>query len=480
MAWTAMVKWGGQVLSWVALIFLARLLRPEDYGLVGLAGLYLGFVSLLTEGGLGSTIVIMRQMTKDEIAQFNSVAALMGAAGSILTCFAAYPLGWYFDSTALPAVVLALSVNATLSALRIVPIAILQRQLRFRSLAAVDGIQAITSTAATLGLALAGWSYWALVGGSLLGSMAATATANRLSPQPFSTPRRGSLGQYVHFTRDLLVGRIAWFVYSNADFVVAGRTLGTAALGMYTFAWNIASTPVEKVSALVSRVTPSILSRLKGDRAELAGMFVAVTEGLVYLTLPASIGLAIVARDFVAVYLGPQWGGAVVPLQILAVYATFRSVATLPAQVLTALGDTRFLMINGLATAITMPVSFVLGSRWGAPGIAAVWLLVYPIHTIVMFRRAFRGLDLATRTYFAAMFPAARATAIMAATIFAVRFLESPGMSAPVRLAVEVGGGAVAFVIFGIVPRIGRIRQIAARLRAPDGSPLADPQGSTR
>lgn len=471
-AWTAVVKWGGQALSWGAVIVLARLLTPADYGLVGLATLYLGFIGVLTDGGLATSIIARREMTPGELAQLNSVALLLGLVGALATAAAAVPLGAYFRAPELPLVMVALSATAVLSALRLVPVAVLQRELRFRGLALVEGSQAIVSTVTTLGLAVAGWRYWALVGGGLAGSAASAAVGRWLSPHPFGRPRRLTLGRYYRFTRDVLAGRIAWYVYSNADFVVAGRMLGTAALGAYTFAWNIASVPVEKVTALVTRVTPAFFSKLQHDRAEMSRVLLNVTEGLVVLTLPAAVGMAVVADDFVHAYLGPQWWEAVLPLRILALYATFRSVVTVLPQALTMLGDTRFLMWNGLATAMALPLGFVVGSRWGGAGIAAAWVVVYPVFVVPLYLRSFRALGLPAGRYVRTAWPSVRGATVMGAGLLLLRSVLPEDASPIGRLALQMVVGAALFGVAGVWPMRHRLRALAALLRGRDPQTL--------
>jgi PST family polysaccharide transporter len=369
----------------------------------------------------------------------------------------------------------ALSANAVLSSLRLVPVAVLQRDLRFRGLALVDAAQALVSTVATLALALAGWRYWALVVGGILGNVAAAVASRWLAPRGFARPRWGTLGRYYRFTRDVLVGRIAWFVYSNADFIVAGRALGTATLGAYSFAWNIASVPVEKITALVTRVTPGFFSKLKDDRAELSRMLVNVTEGLVLLTLPTGVGMALVADDFVAVYLGPQWTEAVVPLQILALNAAFRSVVTLLPQVLTMLGDTRFLRRHGIFCAIVLPAGFAFGSRWGAAGIAAVWGALYPVVVVPLYIRTFRALGLSIAQYLASLWITLRGVIAMTAAVVAVRYALPGEWSEAARLAVQVVAGGLAFLVAGVLPNRVRLKQVARLVKAPAAPPVPAP-----
>src|SRR3990170_3938689 len=92
-AWTAAAKWASQVLIWASWLIVARLLTPEDYGLVGMAAIYLGLVTLLSEFGLGTAVLAVRELSVDQIHQLNGLAVLAGLAGLLASCALAIPLG---------------------------------------------------------------------------------------------------------------------------------------------------------------------------------------------------------------------------------------------------------------------------------------------------------------------------------------------------------------------------------------------------
>ena len=118
----------------------------------------------------------------------------------------------------------------------------------------------------------------------------------------------------MRFSGDVLGSRVAWYAYSNSDFLVAGRMLGQAPLGAYTLAWTIASTPVEKITNMITRVTPAFFSAVQDDKPHLRRYLLGITDGLSLLTFPASLGMALVADQFVLVVLGAKWAPAIIPL----------------------------------------------------------------------------------------------------------------------------------------------------------------------
>ena len=242
-----------------------------------------------------------------------------------------------------------------------------------------------------------------------------------------------------------MVGRLAWYTYNTADFAVVGRVLGKQSLGAYTLGWEIATMPVERISSLVSSVTPGVFSAVQHDIAALRRYFLGVVEGLAFITLPAAAGLALIAGEFVPVVLGPQWTGAIVPLRLLAVYGGIRSIDTVTPQVLIYTGHSRQSMWYSVIAACVMPVLFVVGTRWGVGGVAAVWIVAYPLVVAPQYVLAFRVLELSPRGYFATLWPAVSSTAIMALAV-GIALVALPHTMAPVlRLSTEIVMGMAVY-----------------------------------
>src|SRR5260370_41786796 len=102
LAWTVGVKWAAQLIAWASTLIVARLLTPDDYGLVGMATVLLGLANLISEFGVGTTVITLRDLSEHEIAQLNGFAILLGQAAFVLSCLAAVPLGIFFKSPRLP------------------------------------------------------------------------------------------------------------------------------------------------------------------------------------------------------------------------------------------------------------------------------------------------------------------------------------------------------------------------------------------
>lgn len=465
-AWTGGGKWATQLLTWASTIIAARLLSPSDYGVMGMATMFLGLINLVSEFGLGQSVITLRFLSRRQIAQINSTSLFLGCGFFTLSAAMATSVGRFFHSSQLPAVIMVMSVGFLVSAFQVVPDALLQRDLRFKRIASFDTLRALTQSLSTVLLAWFGFGYWSLAFGNLSGTVLYTLLVVGSSRHSFEWPSLREIRASLTFSSHVLGSRVAWYTYSNSDFLVAGRVLGESSLGAYTLAWTIASTPVEKIANMVMKVTPAFFSAVQHDKAQLRRYLLGITEGLSFLCFPASIGLAVVADQFVLAVLGPRWVGATTPLRLLALYAALRSITTLLPNLLNALQRARFVMWNTIVAAVVFPASFYLASVWGTTGIAAAWILLYPCITAPLVWRTTAELELPIGQYLSALVPALRASLVMALAVCGVRMAMPSQWSALSRLLVAIVVGGGAYVTFVLVVERERLRTAFALVRS--------------
>lgn len=448
-AWQGGVKWGVQIVTWGTTIAVARILSPSDYGLLSMGNVLLTFITLLSESGLGITVVRTRPITSDQIAQINGAAVLLGLACFAVAATAAFPVSWFYRAPQLPPVIIAMSAALVISSFRVVPGALLQRDLRFPRLAVIDGAQGLLQASATVVLAILGFRYWSLVLGALLGAALSTIATVAMRPYRISRPRRSTLRPLFSFTREVVAARLLWYTYQDADFVVAGRRLGLQALGGYQYAWSLASLPIDKITALVASVTSPVFAAVQNEAGAMRRYFLSVTEGLAVVSFPLTIGMALVARELVPVVLGEKWAFMALTLQVLAVYASIRSITPIASQALTVMGETRIQMYLGVAAVAGLPTAFYIGSHWGAVGIAVAWSIAHPVFVYIPFTiRVFKRLGLSLATYLRALWPAISGCAAMTVAVILMRALAAGSVGRAGLLAIEVVAGGIAYSVW--------------------------------
>lgn len=446
-AWTGGVKWLSQVLSWVATLIVARLLSLGDYGIAGMAATYIGLVQLVSEFGLSAAVVQRRDLTDDQIAQLGGLSLALGALFSLLSLGLASAISAFFNEPRLRTVIIVLSATFVLSGLQVLPRSLLTRDLRFSVMARIEGLEAATLTVATITLALLRYGYWALVVGGLISRLTGTVLLLMFSRHRVSWPRSlKPIAQPVAFGAHVLVASLAWYAFRNADMMVVGRMLGTAALGAYTIGFTLASIPVDRISGTISRATSGIFAAVQDDAVALRRYLLSLTEGIAMITFPITMGMALVARDFVLLLLGEKWEPAIGALQVLAVATAFRSVVPLLNQVLIATGESRRNMQATVAIALVLPPLFVLGARSGIVGVATVWLVAYPvIAAAFMLRFALASCRTSTAQYLRSLWPAASATGFMVGAVLALDVVIPDDSALLARFSAKIAVGMVAY-----------------------------------
>lgn len=465
-AWTGGVKWLTQLLAWASTLVVARLLTPADYGLVSMATAYLGLITIASEFGIGTAIVTVRDLSRDQLAQLNTLAIGLGAAGFAASAVVAVPLARFFRSPRLPPVIIVLSLAFLIAAFGSVPSSLLRRELRFKALSIIDGVRAIVLAVGTVLFALAGFRYWTLVLGGLLSAGCNTILTLVVKRCNFQRPRWESIRHAVTISGHILVNRISWYAYSNADFIVAGRVLGQTQLGAYTVGWTLANTPIQQITSLVASVTSALLAAVQTEYTMVRRYFLNLTEGLALVTFPLTVGLALVANEFVFAVLGSKWAGVVSPLRLLALYASWRSVTPLLSHVLTVTGETRFGMHLSIISVVLYPTAFYVGSHWGTTGIAAAWMVVDPIINLPVYRKVFQKLHMTTLQYLEALRPPITGSLLMSAALLLAKPFLPPSWPLALRLALQVVGGALVYAAALLIFHRGRLTALYGRLKA--------------
>jgi teichuronic acid exporter len=449
-AWTAVLRWSAQIISWIATAVAARLLAPADYGVMSMAMLAVGLVRMVDDIGLDAVLVQDRGIAGDPQARLAGLAILIGASASAGMALLAQPIAAFFREPEVAVVVSVLGTLTLIEALQVIPRAALQRALEYRRLAWAQFMQVVATQSVLILGAYLGWRHWALVSSTLVGAGVVTLLLIAWHPYAVRWPR-GVMKLTTPLAQGgrILVSRVAWYVYTSADQTVVGRLLGKDALGAYSFATTFSTTISQEISSVVIRVVPGVFSSVQDRREELRRYFLILTELLAYLTLPVSFGLAVTADLVVRIVLGPQWDAVVVPLQILCFYAAFVSCQVLNVHVLLWTGQFRANMWLNVLAAVVLPIAFYVGAQQGPQqglqGVAWAWVIAFPLVNVPAFLIAFRTIQIGLGAWVNAIWPALAACLAMSGTVLALRAAMPGSLPTPVAAACSVAAGGAVY-----------------------------------
>jgi O-antigen/teichoic acid export membrane protein len=478
LGWTVGAKWATQLCTWASIMIVARILSPADFGTVDMAGYYVGLTSIIAEFGVGAAVLQMRELEGRALAEMNTVALLFSASVFSVSVALAPLVASFFHAGQVRMLLIVGSLSLFLSGIQAVPLALLQRDLDYRRLSISEVVMAVTQAGVTLACAVAGFGYWALLIGVLSGRAVYSVLISFWKPVRFAIPRWKEIATPLRFGFQVAISRLLWAAYDQSDAILVGRMLGSASLGSYRFAINVASIPAEKIGTLIMRVAGPLFARIQADHTSSRRYFLALTETLALMIFPLGFGIALVAPELVETVLGPKWSGAVGPMQLLAVFLSLRDLRALNSQILTSQRKTGFVLWIMIVNFLVMPPAFYFASRWGSTAIAATWLVTSPLTILPTAIKTLRTIHCKAREYLWVLAVPFLGSAAMAAAVLAVKaWLIPPAWPVAWRLIAEVASGGLMYAAVLLGPcrkTVVKYVRFFLQLRRDRNAALAD------
>ena len=452
-------------------VMLARTLPPSDFGLVALAYVVVGLALLFSEAGLGAALVRVRPLTEAHVRTTFTASLLLGLAAAALLWVAAPAAAGLLRQDELAGVLRALAPLFVLGGAGATARALLQRELEFRALFAVELASYVAGYApVALFLAVSGYGVRALVWGMLAQTGVGTAVAlvlRRHSFRPLLS--RGALREMAGFGGGTSLVRLSNFAAGHFDNLVVGRWLGPAALGLYGRAYNVVNLPLAYLSDPAWYVLYPALSELRGQPERVRRAYLAAVRVSALTAAPVLAGMAVAAPHMVPALYGAGWGGAVLPLQLLCAAALFRSMYRVSGALAHASGRVYGEAARQAVFAALTVAGAGVGTRWGVGGVGAGVAFAGLAMYAMMSRLSLQVLGCGWRPFVAAQLPGAAVGALVGAVALAVRgaaeragFGHGAAFLAILAACAAVAPVALVFLPPGVLPE-----RISARLRLP-------------
>lgn len=372
----ALATLGGQLAKFVvqfsALVVLARLLDPSDYGLMAMVVVVVGFGEVFRDFGLSLAAVQAPSLSIKERDNLFWLNSAIGATLAILAVASSPLVAMFFDETRLTHLLQALSLIFILNGLATQYRASLNRNLRFGTLAIVDVSAQVAAFGIGVGFALSGAGYWALAAqqvGQAAVTLVLLALCSRWRPRRYDPTVK--VRSFVRFGWFLMASQIVGYVSRNTDSVVIGHQLGPGPLGVYNRAFQLLMLPLNQINAPSTTVALPVLARAQGDRPEfdrqlLRGQAIMITVlCLIFSFLGAQ------SEQVVAVLFGAQWSAAAPIFAVLAVAGVFQAVSYATYWVFLARGLTSSNFKFSLLSRALVIALVIVGVHWGTVGVAA-------------------------------------------------------------------------------------------------------------
>ena len=306
-------------------IVLARLLAPDDFGLITMATMVIGFINSFVDLGHGALLMRQPQATRDHCDTAWTFSFLRGIVVAIFLAAIAPWVADYFRDQRVIAITLILAVNSVMANSFSIGLILLRKELHFATEFYFNLACRLVVLAVTLSLAFWLRSYWAIVAGALAGTLFGLILSFKIHPYR-ARLSLAKASEYLNFSMVMIPLNIAHYFTARVDAFVVGRMRSAAALGVYNMAAELASMLTMELTQQISRGLYPNFVKLLHDRSKLLEAYLGAISALATVSVAFGLGLWVVSDDFVKVVLGQKWLDAVPLLQWLAIGGTLRGI----------------------------------------------------------------------------------------------------------------------------------------------------------
>lgn len=467
-AWSVAEKIGSMLLQVAVSIIVARLLMPDDFGVMAIMTFFTALALVVVDSGFSQTLIRKNAPTADDyksVFVFNvAVSIVLYVVLTLTAPMVARFYGRDVIARIAPVLFLLLPINAFC----VIQNTIFTRRFRFDLLSKINFASSCIAGVIAIAMALAGMGVWALVG-QRLGTMAAKAALLWLCSdwRAGGTFSGATLRDMSPFSFRLMFTDIISAVYNNVAQLFIGKMYSTDTLGYFNQAQKLKELPVSSAMQSVQSVTYPALSNIKDDEAKFADSYRRVMMVTAFVMFPAMVGMIAVADDMFSLLLGERWMPTVPYFRILSLCGVFYPLSMIAYNILKVKSDGSIIirlevvkkMITTVILAATIPCS-VIAVAWGLVATTAVEAAVN-IAASTRFARI--GVFAILRT----LAPIALLTAAMYLVVTGIA-PHIAGLHILARLAIEIAAGAAFYLLAALLFRMEALREmkeVVVRLR---------------
>lgn len=463
--WSMLAAIASKAIGPIVFLVLARILLPEDFGVIAAATVVISFSQVFWDAGLAQALVQKQDRVNESANVVFWLNSCLGVAMLLVLLVLADAVAAFFHDHRIGQVVRVLSLQLPLAAVASVHTALFQKNFHFKKLFWIRLIATSIPALASLPLAMLGAGYWALVAGTLTGQVALTLSLWLMSSwRPTLGFDRALARQLWRFGRwAMLSALLAWF-YLWMDAIVVGHYLGPHDMGLYRTGNTLVIMVFGLIFSPVLPVLYSILSRAQHDLPKLREAFLFVIRGVALVGFPVALTLVAVHEPLEEYLFGPSWAGVGVVVSILALAHALAWVVTIPGEVYRAAGKPHLETLSMAVSAIVYLAVYIATIRYG--------LLVFVLARLclVVFGFAFhvfiswKYIDVPLLRWARALCGSMAGATVMCLILYSFSLAINQG---PLLYAAQLAGGLLGYIAVILMLESAYIKQAKSNILKP-------------
>jgi O-antigen/teichoic acid export membrane protein len=383
---TVLMRWTDRLIGLVSTFILARLLMPEDFGVIAMASIVIEFVTVLLNLGVNVALIQNNQVTQEHYNSAWTLRLLQAIVISEVLIVLSPLAAEYFKDLRVELVIQVLAFSLIISGLENIGIVSFQKKMQFGAEFRFLFFKRIAGFIVTVALAFMWESYWALVVGTLVSRLLGVALSYIVHPmRPWISFKK--MKEILSVSQWMVLNSIGLYLNNNMHKLIIGRWFSSATMGEYNLADEISAMPTGEILAPLNRVLFPAFANVKDDLYKLKELFLLSQSVQVLVAIPAAVGLVLVSKEAVLVLLGEKWLGIVPFIQILALVSVTQAIGTSSSYILLVMGKYKSRVLNCwfMVLVFIAIAAAMLNTGFNSLDVAYLRLLVSIIGTISIF-----------------------------------------------------------------------------------------------
>jgi len=337
--WVAVSKYVNRLLGFITTLILAKLLAPEDFGLVALAAMMIEIIKIFKDMGLGQALIYRKDRIEEASSAVFFMTLCLNTTLFLLALLLAPLTADFFEDSRITMVLIVMSTNLLWMSLQVVPNALVRKEIDFQKLIFPEIAPVVVGSIVGIVMAYQGYGVWSLVVRALIVDILLVILLWRIVPfRPRFNFDREIVAELFHYGKFIVGTSIFAVALYNVDKFYISKIDGLTSLGIYTLAFGIANMPVTELGHLICRVMFPVFSRLNDDIPALKRAFARTFRYTAAVTFPMATGIITFGPGLVDLVFDAKWAPMKGPLQILAIAALMRSLSVILHELIRAMG----------------------------------------------------------------------------------------------------------------------------------------------
>ncbi len=417
--WTFVDQTLSQIIFLIFSIFLARIVTPSMFGIVGMITIFSNFAILFVDLGFSAALIQKKEVST---AHFSSVFWLNLLIG-ILMYFGFYILAPYisqfYNQPELTFLIRVICLSFIITSFSSVQANILIKELQFKKKVIINWIAMILGYIIAFILAYKGYGVWSLVIMTLV-----TSVINSIlywiasSWMPLFIFEWNKIKELSNFGLYFLGDTSINYWSRNFDNFIIAKVLGSNDLGIYSRAYSLMLLPLRNITTIVTKVMFPAFSQKQDDLVVLKKYYLNIILYIALITFPLMIGLSLVSKEFVTLFFGSNWLAMIPVLSILSGLGAIQSIISLNGLIYNSLGKSNIAFKVSIITNIVLIIAFTIGVNYGIIGVSYSYLIASLLLFIPIYTTAIKQLNISLLEVFLVLKGVMAATLIMAIVLF--------------------------------------------------------------